>query len=441
MPIKVCKFGGSSLASAAQFRKVGAIIHSDADRRFVIPSAPGRRNNEDQKVTDMLYACQSAASKGDTQLADVIFADIRSRFSEIATQLSLSNKIQDELDIVRERIANGASRDYAASRGEYLNGIILSEFLGFQFFDACKGILFNEEGIFDDEHTQHRMFDVLSEYDNAVIPGFYGCLPNGEIKTFSRGGSDITGAVVARALNADLYENWTDVCGIMMADPRIVKDPKTIPSISYRELRELSYMGASVLHEDSIFPVSNIGIPINVRNTNEPEHPGTMIVSNIAEQSPTSVTGIAGKKDFTVISIEKDKMNSMLGFGRRVLTVLERHGVLFEHLPSGIDTICVVVADAQLEGKISAVINDLNEELHPDVIDIHRGVALVATVGAGMIRRVGVSARLFKALSVAGVNIRMIDQGSSEINIIVGVENADFETALRAIYAEFSNDE
>lgn len=436
MGLKVVKFGGSSLADADQFRKVAAIVKADPSRRFVVASAPGKRFSTDVKVTDMLYRCfEMVRNREDIT---EYYANICGRYNDIIKDLGLNYDISGELEYIRNALMHHAGRDFAASRGEYLNSLILAKFLGFDFIDAESVVFFREDGAFDDERTNEEMRRELQEHDFAVIPGFYGVMPNGTIKTFSRGGSDITGSIVARAAAAELYENWTDVSGCLMADPRIVDSPKPIKTVTYRELRELSYMGASVLHEDAIFPVRNAGIPINIRNTNEPEAPGTMIVASTNEYDSESViTGIAGKKGFSVINVEKDQMNSEIGFGRRILDVLEDNNISFEHLPSGVDTMSVIVSTSYLEARRDRVIASINKRVRPDSIVIEDGLALLAVVGRGMVKSKGTAARVFKAISDADVNIRMIDQGSSELNIIVGVEEHDLNKALNAIYHEF----
>ncbi|MBQ9785351.1 MAG: aspartate kinase [Clostridia bacterium] len=438
MGIKVVKFGGSSLADANQFRRVAAIIKADPDRRFVVASAPGKRCKDDVKVTDMLYHCYELVREG----KDITeyYSKIKDRYNSIIADLGLNFDISGELDYIRNAINHRSGQDFAASRGEYLNSLILAKFLGFDFIDAEQVVYFRENGAYDDEKTNQMMREELKKHQYAVIPGFYGVMPNGTIKTFSRGGSDITGSIVARAADAELYENWTDVSGCLMADPRIVDSPLPIKTITYRELRELSYMGASVLHEDAIFPVRYAGIPINIRNTNEPTAPGTMIVSGTSEyDSERVITGIAGKRGFSVINIEKDMMNSEIGFGRRVLDVLEDNDISFEHLPSGVDTMSVIVSSAALkdETKRERVLTSINKRVRPDSVVIEDGLALLAVVGRGMVKAKGTAARVFAAISAAGINIRMIDQGSSELNIIIGVEEYDLEKALNAIYREF----
>ena len=434
---KVVKFGGSSLASAEQFRKVSEIIHADKDRRYVVPSAPGKRGSKDTKVTDMLYDCYSAA--GDAEALTKKIAAIQARYQEIIDGLGLELSLEEQFKEIRERFEQHAGSDYAASRGEYLNGIVLAAYLEYDFIDAAEVICFDEDGVFDAEKTDEKMRARLGETERAVIPGFYGAMPDGSIKTFSRGGSDITGSIVARAVHADLYENWTDVSGFLVTDPHIVQNPETIETITYRELRELSYMGANVLHSESIFPVKSAGIPIRIRNTFRPEDEGTLIVATSGRRREDNVvTGIAGKKDFTVILLEKSMMNSEIGFAAKVLEVLSRHGISFEHLPSGIDTMSVVIDNKYLENDdLGAILEEIREAVRPDHIYTHENIALVATVGHGMARSVGTSARLFKALSEAGINVIMIDQGSSELNIIVGVAGEDCAPCIRAIYREF----
>ena len=436
MGVKVAKFGGSSLADAKQFEKVKKILLSDPDRHVVVPSAPGKRSPVDDKITDLFYECNRLAASGSAM--DRVFDQIGARYREIAADLSLSTDLDTLLEEIRRDIQLGAGADYAASRGEYLNGILLADYLGWDFIDAKDGVFFDAEGRLDSERTQRELGALLRAHAYAVLPGFYGCDAHGKAKTFSRGGSDITGAIAARALDADVYENWTDVDGCMMADPRIVRNPEPIRYVTYQELRELSYMGASVLHEDAIFPVRLAGIPTNIRNTNKPEEPGTVIGYEAEEyESEYSITGIAGHKDFAIINVEKTMMNSELGFGRRVLQAIEEQGISFEHMPSGIDTMCIVVHEDAIAGKKEKLMARIHELCQPDTVEIHSGLALIATVGRGMVRAKGTSARLFNALDKAGINVRLIDQGSSEQNIIVGVDNLDFENATRAIYRAF----
>ncbi len=435
--VKVVKFGGSSLADAEHFRMVQKIVMAEPERRYVVPSAPGKRFSADTKVTDMLYECYNMASKGVN--IDEAFGKIAERYQLIIDGLGIDLDLSGEFERIKASFALHAGRDYAASRGEYLNGIILAKLLGFDFIDAAGVICFAEDGGFDDETTDKILHAELKKHYRAVIPGFYGSMPNGTIKTFSRGGSDITGSIVARAARAVLYENWTDVSGFLMADPRIVDDPKGIDNVTYHELRELSYMGAGVLHEDAIFPVRAAKIPINIRNTDRPEDKGTMIVPNGADipDEKYVITGVAGKKGFSVLNIEKAHMNAEIGFGRRVLTAIENEGVTFEHLPSGIDTMSVVLSGDISSDCRSRIMNAICASCLPEYIGFEDGLALVAVVGRGMVNNRGNAARVVTAIAKAGINIRMIDQGSSEINIIIGVDDKDFEKALKAIYNEF----
>ena len=436
MQVKVVKFGGSSLADAEHFKQVASIIKADPARRYVVPSAPGKRFKDDIKVTDMLYACYEKIRNRES--IDELYDAVKARYNGIIAELGLDFDISGELEYVKNAMLHSAGRDYAASRGEYLNGLILSKYLGYSFIDAENVIFFKDNGSFDEEKTNKVLAEELTQYERAVIPGFYGVMPNGTIKTFSRGGSDITGSIVARAAEADLYENWTDVSGFMMADPRIIDDPCSIETITYRELRELSYMGATVLHEDAIFPVRYAKIPINIRNTNAPRDDGTMIVAETNEYDTKKViTGIAGKKGFSVITIEKDMMNSEIGFGRKVLEVLEDNEISFEHLPSGIDNMSIVVSSASIDGKRDKIVSAIRRAVRPDSVTVEDELALVTIVGRAMVKAKGTAARVFDAISGAGVNIRMIDQGSSEISIIVGVEERDFDKTLNAIYGEF----
>ncbi len=439
MAIKVVKFGGSSLADAEHFRQVASIVKADPARRYVIPSAPGKRFSDDTKVTDMLYTLyELVRSRASREVIDAHYENIKERYNAIIKELGIDLDLSGEFEYIKNAILHSSGRDFAASRGEYLNGIILAKYLGFDFIDAENVIYFKENGSFDEEKTNDMLSLELKDHKYAVIPGFYGISPNGTVVTFSRGGSDITGSIVARAAEADLYENWTDVSGFMMADPRIIKNPQAIDTITYRELRELSYMGATVLHEDAIFPVRYAGIPINIKNTNRPEDRGTMIVSQASGYDTEHViTGIAGKKGFSVLTIEKDMMNSEVGFGRKVLESLEDFGVSFEHLPSGIDTMSVVVQNAQIDGNEDRIIQAVTRRTKPDSVTLESGLALVAVVGRGMVKARGTAARVFDAVSNAGVNIKMIDQGSCELNIIVGVDEHDFEKTLNAIYNEF----
>ena len=432
---KVVKFGGSSLASAEQFKKVGAIIRADRERKFVVPSAPGKRSSDDTKVTDMLYACYELAEQGQDFVQNL--QEIKDRYQEIIDGLALKLSLDKEFKIIEKNFREKAGPDYAASRGEYLNGLIMAQYLGFEFIDAASVIRFGADGEHDAELTNRLMRERLAGVESAVIPGFYGAYEDGTVKTFSRGGSDITGSIVARAIKANVYENWTDVSGFLIADPRIIYKPQGIETITYRELRELSYMGATVLHEDAIFPVRSEGIPINIRNTNAPEDSGTWIVESTCQKSKYVITGIAGKRGFCAVNIEKDMMNSEIGFGRKVLQAFEENGISFEHVPSGIDTMTVFVHQDEFMHKEQKVVAGIHRLADPDSIDIEADLALIAVVGRGMKSTRGTAGRIFSALAHANVNVKMIDQGSSELNIIIGVANADFETAIKAIYDIF----
>ena len=432
---KVVKFGGSSLASAEQFQKVANIIHSDDNRRYVVPSAPGKRFSDDTKVTDMLYACYHLA-EADKDFKKELSA-IAERYQEIIDGLSLTLSLKDEFKTIEKNFKEKAGENYAASRGEYLNGIIMAAYLGYEFVDAAEVIRFKDNGDFDAEVTNEILGQRLAGIERAVIPGFYGSYADGKVKTFSRGGSDVTGSIVARAVKADVYENWTDVSGFLVADPRIIENPEAIETITYRELRELSYMGASVLHEDAIFPVRREGIPINIRNTNKPEDEGTWIVESTCQKSKYVITGVAGKKGFCSVNIEKAMMNSEIGFGRKVLQAFEDYGISFEHVPSGIDTMTVFVHQDEFIDKEQKVVSAIHRLADPDSVDIEADLALIAVVGRGMKSTRGTAGRIFSALAHANVNVKMIDQGSSELNIIIGVANNDFETAIKAIYDIF----
>ena len=436
----VVKFGGSSLASAEQFKKVGKIIKKDEARKYVIPSAPGKRTPDDTKVTDLLYSCYGQAILEEDECEEnfeSLLAAIKKRYEEIISGLGLTLSLDDEFRTIRENFSKKIGRDYAASRGEYLNGIIMAAYLGYEFIDAAEVILFDAAGNFDAEKTDKLLSKRLAKTERAVIPGFYGSMPGGKIKTFSRGGSDITGSIVSKAVHADLYENWTDVSGFLIADPRIVRKPKSIDVITYRELRELSYMGATVLHEDAIFPVRKEGIPINIRNTNSPEDKGTLIVEGTCRKPRFVITGIAGKKDFASITVEKAMMNSEVGFCKKVLEVFEENDISIEHMPSGIDTMTIFVHQDEFEEKEQKVIAGIHRAVEPDFLELESDLALVAVVGRGMRATRGTSGRIFSALAHANVNVKMIDQGSSELNIIIGVRNHDFETAVNAIYDKF----
>ncbi len=436
--IKVCKFGGSSLANATQLTKVRSIVRDDTERRYVVVSAPGKQTDQDRKITDLLYLSHETATQ---QLPfNDTFEIIAERYRQIVAELGLKLPIDTHLEHVHADIAaNYSTADLAVSRGEYLCGLVMAEVLDYEFIDTAGIIRFDEHGQLDEQQTYDRIGRRLKDASNVVLPGFYGSMPDGQIHTFSRGGSDVTGAILARAIGATVYENWTDVSGLLMADPHIVNDPKIIETITYRELRELAYSGATVLHDEAIFPVREAGIPVHIRNTNCPEAPGTLIVraDEQTEVLSGAITGIAGRKDFTAITVEKALMNREIGYGRRLLSVLEVNGIRFEHLPSGIDTMSVVIADSQLDGRLEAVLDQIYQQCKPDSIEVDRHMALIATVGCGMSHTPGTAAQLFKALANANVNIRMIDQGSSELNIIVGVNVDDYDTAVRAIYEAF----
>ncbi|MBQ3219755.1 MAG: aspartate kinase [Clostridia bacterium] len=437
--IKVCKFGGTSMADANAMRQVKEILKADESRRYVVVSAPGKRNKSDIKITDMLYRCNKEAIESGS--CKNSFAVIRERFTEIVKDLGLDLDIKSVLDRTEKEIDENKCADFAASRGEYLSAVIMSAFLGFEFVDAAEMVRFDSHGRLNDDYTDDKVSNRLSNVKNAVIPGFYGKDFQGKIKTFSRGGSDITGSIIARGVKADLYENWTDVSGFLTCDPRIVPEARTIKQITYKELRELSYMGASVLHSEAIFPVMKRRIPINIKNTFKPEDAGTMIVPNELYKNDADcvITGIAGKKDFTVLCIEKSRMNSEVGFIRKVLSVIEHFNICVEHLPSGIDTLSVVMESEQLKhGVLEDLVNEIRENVSPDYVHVIENISLIATVGHGMTRRSGTAARLFSALAEQGINIRMIDQGSSELNIIIGVANSDYEKCIHAIYNAFA---
>ena len=432
---KVVKFGGSSLANAEQFQKVGDIIRSDESRRYVVPSAPGKRFSADTKVTDLLYTCYDKAEAGE-DFTDVL-TEIKGRFYEIIKGLNLDLSLEEEFRQIEADFKAHAGNEYAASRGEFLNGKVMAAYLGYEFIDSATVIRFDKNGNFDADKTDKLLSKRLQKYERAVIPGFYGGMEDGTVKTFSRGGSDVTGSLVAKAIHADIYENWTDVSGFLVTDPRIVDNPAVIETITYRELRELSYMGATVLHEDAIFPVRKEGIPINIRNTNRPEDKGTFIVESTCRKPKYVITGIAGKKGFCSINIEKSMMNSEIGFGRKILQVFEDQGISFEHVPSGIDTMTVYVHQDEFEEKEQQVIAGIHRAVQPDFVEMESDLALIAVVGRGMKSQRGTAGRVFSALAHAHVNVKMIDQGSSELNIIIGVENRDFETAVKAIYDIF----
>ena len=437
--MKVVKFGGSSLASAEQYRKVAAIVKADPERCYVVASAPGKRSSDDIKITDMLYDCYRLASK--KLPFDEQFAKIEERYDGIIADLGLDLSLREEYDIIRMALRTRAGEDYVASRGEYLGCLILAKFLGFTFIDAESGIFFREDGTFDDRRTYATIDAILANVDCAVIPGFYGSMPNGTIKTFTRGGGDISGAIVARAVHADIYENWTDVSGMLMADPRIVKNPRVIEEITYRELRELAYMGASVMHEETVFPVKEANIPINIRNTNAPEEPGTMIVPNSDKiDVETVITGVAGRKGFSSVTVEKSRMNTEVGFGRKLLGCIEQMGISIEHVPSGIDMMSVILGTNTIENCREELTARIFRETGADTVLIEDGIALVCVVGRGMVRAKGTAARIFSAIARENINIRMIDQFAGEKNIILGVNEDELEKTLQIIYSEFVKD-
>ena len=441
MAIKVCKFGGTSMADGNIILTAAKIVQADDERRYVVVSAPGKRFGGDIKVTDLLYACAKSVADKDESKFEETFEKVAKRFLNIETEMGKDFGMKELLEKTKADIWNGAGEDYCASRGEYLVANIMAGVLGLPFVDATEFIRFDEKGVLSEE-TFKLGAELFRKYPRAVIPGFYGLGADGKIKTFSRGGGDISGAIVARTVKAALYENWTDVSGFYACDPRIVNSPKWISRLSYRELRELSYMGANVLHSEAIFPVKTAGIPIRICNTFKPEDEGTYIVPTaIISEPERPITGIAGKTNFTVITVEKSMMNSEVGFTMRLLAVLDKHNVSFEHLPSGIDTICLVIDDHYLQdGLLETLVAEIKETVQPDVINVSHDVALVATVGRGMKRNVGVCARLFKALSEAGISVRMIDAGTNEINIIVGVEKSECNACINAIYNEFFSD-
>ena len=437
MGIKVVKFGGSSVADAIQLQKTKEIITADADRKFVIVSAPGKRFDGDTKITDLLYLCKTHIEHNLPY--EQLFQVVCDRYRVTEVNLGVTVDLTDEFNAIKAELEKGATADYIASRGEYLNAIIIAAYLGYDFVDAAGLVKFNDKGRFLPEETNEALKEELAKHERVVMPGFYGSKPDGSIVTFSRGGSDITGSLVARAVEADVYENWTDVSGMLMADPRIVPDAKPITTISYKELRELSYMGASVLHEDAVFPVRKANIPINIRNTNRPEDPGTMITAEPVPNPDQVITGIAGKKDFTVIAIYKTGLSDERGFIRRLAGIFEDYDLPIEHLPNGIDTASVVTSSKLIDGVLDEVLEEIEQQIKPNEVEVIEDMCLIATVGSGMASRPGTAAKLFQALADAGINIRMIDQGSSEMNIIVGVDNEYKNAAIEAIYRAFED--
>ena len=434
--LKIVKFGGSSVANALQFQKVKNIIQSDPARRFVVVSASGRENKEDNKVTDLLYLIEAHLKYSVDYLS--LFNLIKERFLSIKHELKLQYSIENDLDQLQSQLKKNMSTDYLVSRGEYLTAKLMAEYLNYPFVDAKDIITFKYNGKIDYEITKHKLDHFLTHHDCFVMPGFYGALPDGTIKAMTRGGSDITGSILARLLNADMYENWTDVSGILMADPRIVAHPKKIQTITYSELRELSYMGASVLHEEAIFPVKEKNIPINILNTNHPEQGGTIIVDTIKEDSSSQIiTGIAGRKNFTVVAIYKNHMSDEVGIIKRALEVFENYRISIEHIPSGIDSFSIVVNSDDVHDIIYDIVADIKKQCNADEVKVFDHISLIATVGRQMSSRPGISGQLFAVLGKANINIRMIAQGSDEINIIVGVEDRDFKRTISTIYQSF----
>lgn len=433
----VAKFGGSSVADAGQISKVGQIVAADPRRRIVVVSAPGKRQAAEAKLTDLLYLCHKMAAMA-TDFAEP-FGLIRDRFAGIADGLGLDSAVLPLIDRFAGELAAGRSRDYAASRGEYFSARLVAEYLGGEFVDPAEYLIIRANGTIDPAsylRLGQRLADAKALY---VMAGFYGSDRDGRIKTFSRGGSDISGAIAARAAGAILYENWTDTSGILMADPRIVDSPQTIDEISFREIREMAYMGASVFHDEAIQPVREAGIPIRIKNTNRPADPGTLITTELSESTvaATEIAGIAGRRDFSMITLEKSLMNREVGFAHRLLGILREQGVGFEQCPSSIDSISVIIEDAQLQGMDEVILDQIRRQLEPDHLSLERKLALIAVVGEGMVRTVGIAAKIFVALKDAGINVRIINQGASEINIIVGVAAGDYENAVRALYAAF----
>lgn len=433
--IKITKFGGSSVANAEQFKKVKGIIENDAGRRFVVVSASGREHKKDNKVTDLLYLIEAHLKYSVDHSS--LFTLIEDRFLSIKKDLHLTYPIEKDLEELKNQLSKTVSTDYLVSRGEYLTAKLMAEYLGFPFVDAKDVITFRYDGKIDFDATRYRMTNYMKDHDRFVIPGFYGALPDGTVKTMSRGGSDITGSILADILDADLYENWTDVSGILMADPRLVNQPKRIDTITYGELRELSYMGASVLHEEAIFPVKEKNIPIKILNTNHPEEGGTIIIEKDDKPSEQLITGIAGKKNFTVIAIYKNHMSDEVGIIRRALEICENYRVSIEHIPSGIDSFSIVVNSEDVKDVIYDMVGDMKKACNADDVKIIDNISLIATVGRQMMYKPGISGRLFAVLGKNNINIRMIAQGTDEMNIIVGVENKDYEKTVETIYTNF----
>ena len=437
--IKVAKFGGTSLADTAQFKKAHDIVKYNDERKYVVSSAPGKRFKDDNKITDLLYLTYAHIKYSVPY--DHVLKIIEGRFNAIKEELKLSIDLDSEFKAIRENLDNKCDEDYIVSRGEYLSALLMADYLGCDFIDAKDVIFFNYDCSINKEKTNAMLKDVLSQKSKAIIPGFYGSYPDGSIKTFSRGGSDITGAIVSSAMEADIYENWTDVSGFLVADPKIVKNPKQIKKITYQELRELSYMGASVLHDEAVFPVRQAGIPINIRNTNDPENPGTLIIrDDLADEDYANghiITGIAGKKDFSFFYIHKEHMANEVGIVKKALEVFENRGISIDHIPSGIDSFTIVLPTESVEKASHEIVEELKDRCRTENVQVYRNLSLITTVGIKMAYQPGISAKLFTALGNNNINIRMIDQGSSEINIIVAVEDKDFEKAIRAIYDAF----
>ena len=437
--LKVAKFGGTSLADAAQFKKVYEIVKNNNERKYVVVSAPGKRFKDDNKITDLLYLVYAHLKYSVPY--DPVLKIIEERFNLIKKELNLNTDLDREFKTIRQSLDSKCDEDYVVSRGEYLCGLLMADYLECDFVDARDVILFNYDGTVNQERTREKLTEALSKSNKAVIPGFYGSYPDAAIKTFSRGGSDITGAIVSSIMGADIYENWTDVSGFLMADPRIVKNPKQIKKITYEELRELSYMGASVLHEEAVFPVRHAGIPINVKNTNDPENPGTLIIRDDQAGEDYAnghiITGIAGKKDFSFFYIHKEHMANEVGIIKKALEVFEERGISIDHIPSGIDSFTIVLPSESVARISHQIVEELKEKCKTENVQVYKNISLITTVGIKMAYRPGISARLFTALGNKNINIRMINQGSSEINIIVAVEDKDFEEAIRAIYDAF----
>ena len=438
--LKIVKFGGSSLASSSQFEKVKNIVRADSERRIVIVSAPGKRDESDIKITDLLYICH-AHLKYNVSFND-IFETISQRYIDIKKECKLNIDIESELNDIRSKMNKSTPIDYIVSRGEYLCAKLMAEYLSYEFVDSAEWLFFNYDGRVDFDKSYAKLQSIISEHPHVVIPGFYGSMPDGSIKVFSRGGSDITGSLAAAALDADCYENWTDVPGILMADPSIVKNPKPIEQITFSELRELSYMGAQVLHEDAVFPIRHKNITLYIKDTNDVEAKGTLIMENLNDEDRTGkeqfITGISGKKHYTLITLGKANMSENVGFIRRALEIAERFGIAPEHLPSSVDRISFLFVSKKLQGCLHEFISQLTSELEPDILTVTKDLAIIAVVGRRMAYHPGTSGMLFKALGDNGINIRMIEQGADELSIIVGVENIEFEHAIRVMYESFT---